>query len=466
MRVRSLTLALSLALASASASATDLLEVYQMARNNDPVISAAQSQSLSQQEGAVQARALLLPQLNADATYSKGSTDSDGTQIFGSVPFPSNSTNDATSKSWSLTLRQTIFDGAQFSRFSAGKLRANQAEADYAAAEHNLFIRVADAYFNVLTGIETLASSRAEEQAVKRQLDQAETRLEVGLAPITDVHDARARYDSARANTIASQNQLDDYREALAEITGSSVHGIRGLSAEFQPTHEDTLGVDAWVNTALQSNPSLLSKELALAAANKDLAAARSGHLPTLSASASYRDNSNNGDNTNNLIPPPNVTAYQNGSEGGSIGLTLTVPLYSGGATQSRVRQAIYNRDTAADQFEQERRSVTRQTRGALRSLQSGEAEVEARRLAVVSAQAAYEAGETGLEVGTRTIVDVLIAQQQLFQAQREYARARHSFLVNQLRLKQASGTLDINDLQAVNRALVNDAEQVLDQTQ
>ena len=156
---------------------------------------------------------------------------------------------------------------------------------------------------------------------------------------------------------------------------------------------------------------------------------------------------------------PEQLTEFSSASNGPSYGLTLTVPLFSGFATQSRVRQALFQRDAVADQLEQEKRAITRQTRGAFRNLVAGQAEVEARRLAVVSAQAAYEAGEAGLEVGTRTIVDVLIAQQQLFLAQREFARARHAYLVNLLRLRQAAGTLEASDVAMVNAFLVADAD-------
>jgi outer membrane protein len=276
----------------------------------------------------------------------------------------------------------------------------------------------------------------------------------VGLAPITDVHEARARYDSARANAISSGNALDDAREALSEITGQPIENIKGLASNYQPQNEDTRTSEEWVKIALDSNPALKSKELALAAANKDVETARAGHLPTLSGSLGYSDGATWGTSSN--FPPDST------SDGRRAAITLSIPLFSGFATQSRVRQAINQRDIATDQLEQQKRTITRSARNAYRSLVSGQAEVEARRLAVVSAQAAYEAGEAGLEVGTRTIVDVLIAQQQLYSAQREYARARHAFLVNTLRLRQAAGVLELSDVQNVNRSLTVDAEAAL----
>jgi outer membrane protein len=402
-----------------------------------------------------------LPQISADATLSDSSRGSTSVSAIpdttapGGFRFVENSnTTDSRSRDLGLNVRQSIYDHSNYTRLGASKARAKAAESDLDAAEDSLTIRLADAYFNVLTGIETLASSRAEERSVKRQLDQAEKRLEVGLAPITDVHEARARFDSARANAITSANGLDDAREALAEITGQPIENIKGLASNYQPENSDTRTSEDWVKLAMESNPVLRSKELALAAANKDVETARAGHYPTLSATLGYSDGATWGTSTS--FSPDGL------SDGRRAGITLSVPLFSGFATQSRVRQAINQRDIAADQLEQQKRAITRQARSAYRSLAAGQAEVEARRLAVVSAQAAYEAGEAGLEVGTRTIVDVLIAQQSLYLAQREYARARHAFLVNTLRLRQAAGILELSDVQNVNRSLTVDAEAAL----
>lgn len=461
MRLHPLALALLLTGISAQSQATDLLQAYELARQSDPQLSAAESQKNATGEGVVQSRSALLPQISADATLTDSDRDS---QSVSAVPNPNvpggvsfeanNSSSDTRSRDLGLNIRQSIYDHSNYTRLGASKARAKAAESDLDAAEDNLTIRLADAYFNVLTGIETLASSRAEERSVKRQLDQAEKRLEVGLAPITDVHEARARYDSARANAITSANTLDDAREALAEITGQPIDNIKGLSSNYQPQNEDTRSSEEWVKLALESNPALKSKELALAAANKDVETARAGHLPTLSATVGYSDGTTWG--TSSSFPP------DSSSDGRRIAVTFSVPIFSGFATQSKVRQSIDQRDIAADQLEQQKRSITRQTRNAYRSLVAGQAEVEARRLAVVSAQAAYEAGEAGLEVGTRTIVDVLIAQQQLYSAQREYARARHAYLVNTLRLRQAAGVLELSDVQNVNRSLTVDAEAAL----
>jgi outer membrane protein len=460
IRLRPLAFALVLAGLSAQASATDLVQAYDLARQSDPQFSAAEAQKNATAEGTVQSRAALLPQVSADVTYGRSQTSSSGNQVFnGEALGVSSSYSESSRRGSGVDVRQSVFDFSNYTRLGAAKARTRQAEADFDAAADSLIVRVADAYFNVLTAIETLASSRAEERSVKRQLDQAEKRLEVGLAPITDVHEARARYDIARANAILQATALDDAYEALAEITGERVSNLKGLSADFRPENADTRSAEDWVALALSNNPTLRARAEALAAAEKDVGTARAGHFPTLSASASYGDNASWGDSTRRSPLPITDSSFGNASTGPSYGLTLSVPIFSGFATQSRVRQALYQRDAAADQLEQQKRLITRNTRGAYRNLIAGSAEIEARRLAVVSAQSAYEAGEAGLEVGTRTIVDVLIAQQQLFNAQREYARARHAYLVNLLRLKQAAGTVEASDLADVNRWLVADAE-------
>lgn len=464
IRLCPLSLALILAGVSAQASATDLLQAYDLARQSDPQFSASEAQRDAQAEGIVQSRAALMPQVSADVSFNRSYSSGSGNQVLAGAPTPLNSTySESSSRNSGLNVRQSVYDHSNYTRLGASKARARQADAEYDAASDALIVRVADAYFNVLTAIETLASSRAEERSVKRQLDQAEKRLEVGLAPITDVHEARARYDSARANAILQATALDDAYEALAETTGQRLSNLKGLAPGFRPDNKDTRSIEDWVALAIASNPTLRAREEALAAAQKDVESARAAHYPTVSATATYGDAARWGDNTRRAPLPESLSHFGNSSTGPSYGLELSVPLFSGFATQSRVRQALFQRDAVADQLEQQKRSITRQTRGAYRALIAGQAEVEARRLAVVSAKAAYEAGEAGLEVGTRTIVDVLIAQQQLFQAQREFARARHAYLVNVLRLRQAAGVLQVSDLELVNRSLVTDADAALD---
>lgn len=465
-RLRPLAAAVVLTLGVASAQAADLMQAWELARESDPQLSAAEASRLAQGEGIVQSRAALLPQISGEASLSD--SDGDGTSIStqpnpdGSVSFgPSSGFSDTRSRNYSLSLGQTIYDHGNYTRLRAARARAEQANADYAAAQHGLMLRVSESYFLVLTAIDSLAFARAERRAVKRQLDQAEQRFEVGLTAITDVHEARARYDGARANAIAAANAYDDAREALAEIAGKYLEGFKGLGADFGPKLPEPADAAKWVAFAIKQNPSLLSREMALVAAGHDIDSAHAGHLPTLGASAGWSESATWGFSGSNDFRFP-ADSRQDGTR---IGLTLSVPIFSGFATQSRVRQALYTRDAVSDQFEQQRRAVTRQTRNAFRALETGISEVGARQQALVSAKSALEATEAGFEVGTRTIVDVLLSQQLLFQAQRNWSESRHNFLVNGLRLRAAAGSIAVKDLKEVNRFLVGDAEAALAET-
>ncbi|MEO8742519.1 MAG: TolC family outer membrane protein [Lysobacteraceae bacterium] len=464
LRPRPLHFALLLALGAASAHAGDVMQAYDLARQSDPQLAGSEANKRAQEEGIGIARSTLLPQVNASAELSKshGSSssissrpDSSGNVTFG----PTSGSSDTTNRSYTVNVQQTIYDHSNYTRLSASRSRAAQSDALYDSAADALITRVAQAYFNVLSAVQDVASSRAQERALKRQLDQANVRLQVGLAPITDAQEAKAQYDISRATTIGFETALADTREALTEITGQPIERLQGLAPDFTPSAPTPQDADAWVMTAVAENPQIRAQQLALDAANHDVDTARAGHLPTLSAGASYGDRAQWGTAGFNGSTFPATSS----SNGPAYSLTLNVPIFSGFAISGRVRQAIATRDAAADTLEQTRRSVIRQARNAYHATLAGLTEIEARKQALLSAQTALEATQTGLEVGTRTIVDVLISEQTLFSAQRDYARARNNFVVNGLLLKQASGEIKAADLENVNRLLVNDAEAALD---
>jgi outer membrane protein len=461
--LRPVSFALALA-AAGSAGAADLMQAYELARQSDPQLAAVEAQRMATGEGVVQSRSALLPQLGASAGFSDSSgkssrftitEDLDGGFLFGREI----SRSESRSKDWSINLQQSLYDHSNYTRLRASRSRAGAADADYDAAVDGLALRVAQAYFTTLTAVDSLVFARADERAVKRQLDQAEQRFEVGLTAITDVHEARARYDASRAAAINAANALDDAREALAELTGEYLQNLQGLDENFRPSMPEPANLDQWVQTAINENPVLRSRALALEAAQQDIATARSAHLPTLGLTAGR----NGGPSWGDAVLASGLTR-PTGSEtlGSSISVNLNIPLYTGGRVQSQVRQAVYTRDANEDRLEQERRAVTRQTRNAYRAVLAGISEIEARAQALVSARSALEATEAGFEVGTRTIVDVLLSQQVLTSAQRDYSNARHNFLVNGLALKQAAGVIDVKDIAAVNRLLVRDAEAAL----
>ncbi|HET6396230.1 MAG TPA: TolC family outer membrane protein [Pseudoxanthomonas sp.] len=440
----SLALALAAALASASADAADLLQTYEMARNGDTQLAIAESNSLYTKEGEVQARAALLPQVSGDASLRRSRTELDG------LP----GTRTSTSRSYGLSASQTLFNWGQFSSLRAQRSLSAAADSTLEAANDDLMVRTAAAYFDVLVAIESLAAAETNESAAKRQFDYADKRLEVGLAPITDVHEARAQYDEARANTILARNALEDAYQALSELTGQPVRELRALPTDFRPQlPAGRADADAWVAAAIERNPSLQALKLQADAAEASVQTARAGHYPTLSLGGTWGKDAAWGDTVST------GGGLAGDSTGTSVGLTLSVPIFSGGATQSRVRQAIAQRDIAQDQYEQQRRALDRNTRNLYQALVAGVSEVEARRLAVVSAQSAYDASQVGLEVGTRTVLDVVQNQRTLFAAQVEYARSRYNFLLNRLLLAQAVGELDVEQLREVNALLTADAE-------
>ncbi len=441
---RTLALALAAALSPMAAQAADLLQVYEMARNGDPQLASAESTRLYNKEGQVQAMAALLPQLDGTASLTRTHTNNDD---------PVGSTTSKTRR-YSVNGTQTVFNWAQFANLKAEKDVSKAADFTLESANDDLIVRTSAAYFNVLVGIESLAAAETNEAAAKKQFDYADKRLEVGLAPITDVHEARAEYDQARANTILARNNLKDYYQALTELTGQPVTGLRALPEEWRPeVPAQYSNVDELVTTAVSENPALKAQGLQVSAAESSVSAARAGHYPTLALGGSWGKGATWGDavGSDGIIPESN-----------SIGLTLSVPIFSGGATQSRVRQALAQRDIQQDTFEQQKRALDRNTRNAYQTVVAGISEVEARRLAVVSAQAAFDASQVGLEVGTRTVLDVVQNQRTLFAAQVDYVQARYNFLQNRLLLAQATGKLDIADLQDVNRMLTQDAESKL----
>lgn len=450
--------ALALLGAGPVATAADLMQVYELARQSDPQLQTVDATRRAVAEGVVQSRARLLPNVGATAnlTGNQGSSSfidtipqDDGTVRFG----PATGESDTRARDYRVSLRQTIYNHAYYRQLAASRALRSRGEADYKAALDALFIRVADAYFAVLTAKTNLEAAQAEQTAVQRQLDQANQRFEVGLTAITDVHEARARADAANASVILAQNQLDDSYEALIELTGAPVTEILPLRAEIPLNLPEPSDPEAWVGEALNQNPNLASRRFSLKAAEQQVGVAKAGHYPYLDASVGYSDYGQWGDRASGGFSFP---ARQT-QEGTTFGLVLTVPIFEGFATQSRVRQAIGERDASSGQLETEKRAVVRQTRGAYRAVQAGMSEIKARQLALVSAESALQATQAGFEVGTRTIVDVLLSQQLFFAAQREYARARHQFIVAGLRLKQTAGVIDVTDLQEVNALLDRD---------
>jgi len=467
IRRNALVLALAAACVAAPAPAEDLMQIYQLARDADPSLAFADATKNAVGENVPEARAALLPQISAtlgylhnDGTNSSVSpaTDNNGQPITDQagnlVLIPQTATFRDRSRQAQGTLTQSIFNWGNISRLRSARQTAAASASDYDAALQDLLVRTASAYFNVLTQEDQLTFAQANEKALARQLDQAEQRYQVGLSAITDVHNARANHDSSVAQVITAQNTLDTARESVSQIIGKDFGDLKKLREQMALNRPEPGDIASWVDTAVKQNPTLASRLHSLDAAEIGISTARAGHLPTLSASLVRTDTPAWG-GTTVAVEGSNFASPGRGLNGSTtIGVTLNVPIFSGGLVHAQSRQAVFQRDAAQDQFELQRRTVVAGTRNAYRAVIAGISEVEATKQAVVSAQSSLEATQAGFEVGTRTIVDVLLAQQTLFQAQSAYSQARHAFVISGLQLKQAAGVIEVKDLEAVNALL------------
>ncbi len=455
MKLLPLAAALALApLVGAHAQSLDLLKAYQQAIANDPTLAQQVAARNNAATRVVSSRASLLPSLSAGLSIGQNRTYGSGPGRTIVLPngqvIQQGNTGYSRSRGWSVSLSQTILNFADYANLSAAKATNAAAEATYQANLQGLIMRVTQAYFNVLTAKDGVAVQQANVDSLKRQFDQAQQRLKAGLSAITDVQDAKAQYESARAQLIVAQNQLNDAREGLTEITGQPVHNLEVLKDKLpmEPPKPNNLGT--WVDQAKLNNPNILADKFNVQAAEHSIDAARDQRLPTISASLGY---SGRGASWSQFGP------YDESPAGSSISLQLSVPIFNGFATRAGVKSAIYSRDSAQAQLVQQRRLVVRNTRNYFRSVLSGISQIEAARQAVISSESALKATQAGLLVGTQTIVDVLRAQQTLVLSRNQYSDARHQFILNKLLLKQASGTLTFKDLKLINALLLPASE-------
>ena len=431
---------------SAPALAVDLIGVHDLAAKNDPQLQAAAYRKDATGENRRQARSNLLPTLSGGASISKGNSK---TSVAGTTVDRS----DVDSDSYRIDLRQSLYSQSNYEQLDIARGQFSQAEATYNIAYQDFLVRVAGGYFGVLTAQDGVIFAEAEEKALQRQFEQAEQRFEVGLTAVTDVHEARASYDNARARAIVSKNRLADAKEALYELTGQYFDDIDPLQDELPLVKPLPESPSEWVDLAMQYNPAVMSAQKGVEIAGASVRLQRSGHYPTLDLVGSYNSFTNNQyiirDDFQN--PIANTPLTNNDKR---ISLQLSVPIYQGGAVSSKTRQARYTLNAVNEDLDRQQRAVVRQTNNAYRAVIAGIEQVGAFGQAMISAESALEATQAGFEVGTRTIVDVLIAQQRYFQAQRDNSLARHTYIVDHLRLKAAAGVLVEEDLQKVNSIL------------
>jgi outer membrane protein len=446
-RLRSLPAALALACCSVFAPLTqaeDLLQIFNLAADNDPEIRQARAQFKAQHTLVDQGRSLLMPNISLTGRTSRDTTGIDGTPPAsgGLFRLPQHDfANGFNTKGYGLNLRQALFNAEAWYAFQSARKGDEVAVLNLARAEQQLIIRVATAYFDVLRSKANLASFEAEEAAALQVLEQTQQRFDVGLIPITDVYDSQASADLANVNRLVEENNFRQRLEVLESITGRPFEDVAMLLETFPIAAHET-PMEEWVEIALQTNPTVRSAELDFDAKKDDAKSARARMLPTLDLAVNYNWNQSG----NPLSFTPNLA-----SESSQVTLNVTVPLYTGGLNNSRLRQAYYTRDASEEALLKAKRDNTLSTRNAWRSVETDVRAVQARARAIVSAESALEATQVGAEVGTRNVVDVVLAQRLLFQAQRDYANARFNYVINTLTLKQSAGTLSPQDVLDLN---------------
>ena len=432
--------------AACNASAIDLVGVHDLALKNDPILQAASYRRDATGENERQAWSSLLPTIGGSAGVTRGN----GVTQIGGVEV---NDQDVDNENWRFSLDQVVYDQANYERLDIARGQMSQAEAIYQTAYQNFLVRVSVAYFDVLTTSDRVIFAEAEENASQRQFEQAEQKFEVGLTAITDVYESRASYDNARARAIVARNVLADAREGLRQLTGQYFEEVDPLQEELPLVAPDPEDIEAWVNTALQNNPVVQTRRYAVDIADSNASLQRTGHFPTLRFSASYQEFTNNKlVLTDDFQNPIGTTDLQ--SDDLRYGLSLNVPIYQGGFVSSRTRQARYELNATAEDLDEQQRFTVRETRNAYRAVTAGIEQVQAFGQALISGESALEATQAGFEVGTRTIVDVLLAQQRFYGAARDNSLARHTYILDHLRLKRAAGLLAEDDLQKVNQIL------------
>ncbi len=411
------------------AQAFDLLEAWYAARQYDSGFAAQKAERNAGLEKRDQGRALLLPQLGLSSSVSRSNDIEPG--VSGSY----------SSHGWGAELKQPLFDVGAWTGYQKGKISSALADTRFSAAEQALILAVSRAYFDVLLAQDTLSSTQAAKKSFEKQLAQAKKAFEVGTATILDSYEAQASYNAASAREISAINQLEVKRNALGTLTGLVNEGISPLKGKIALLAPEPDSADAWIARALSNNPAIAISEQQTQLARQNVTAARGNHLPRLALTAGYQDQS-----TNN----PRTSFTDN--RGSNIGLNLTIPLYAGGGINSQVREAVALQEQAGEQLESSKRKVREDVRAAFLGVSNGAALVKANEQLLLSAKNKVDATRLGREVGLRTILDLLQAEQAYYEAERQLSESRYGYLFARLQLAQASGELSEATLRSVNR--------------
>ena len=420
---------------SSNCFALDLAQAYEQALKNDPQWSATTNQYLAEKEKENLSYGALLPTVGFSGSINRNKVSPDtgagysytGTQL-------------------AIQARQGLYRPDLWTSYSKAQSLSSVNEANYRQQQQEQILRVSEAYFNVLRAEETLASAKAEEAALKRQLEQSQKRFEVGLIAKTDVLEAQAQLDGSIAARISQDVGLASALEVLAGIIGNNSNTLNKLRADFVITPPQPNNAEEWVKLAQDKNPQLAAARFNQTAAEQVVKEQQAGYRPTIDAVASISDRDNG---------TGNATSFNNGRSM-SAGIEMQWPLYTGGRTSSAIKQASYGRDAAREQVTSVQRQLTTQTRTAFLNVSADSYRVAARQQAVKSAEAALAATKAGYDVGTRNIVDVLLAERNVYAAKRDHANSRYDYVINTVKLRAASGQLGEMDIKELNGWLTN----------
>ncbi|MDT4799981.1 Outer membrane protein TolC [compost metagenome] len=429
-----------LTMLSTPASAIDLLSVYHMAQGGDPTFEAARYALEAGRERLPQARAGVLPTVNLNGNGGR----QNGQANFAGSPYQDRNVNNW---AWNLQLSQPVVRVANWIGVAQAGAQVEQSEAQFAQAESDLILRTSQAYFDLLTARDSVTVVKAQLKAVEQQRVLAKRRYDVGEATITDVYEAQSRHDLGRSQLVQALNDQEARQAELERIVGTLPEPLAGLKADLILPSPEPLDVAAWMDNARTNNPAVRTQVAATEVAEKEVSKNRAAHLPTLDFTAGYGSNYTSG----SMTSPADI---ENRVRSGTIGLQLTIPIYQGGAVNSRVNEAIANRYKSRAELEAARRQAATQARQAYGGVTSGLSQVEALTSAVTSSLDSVNANKIGYRIGTRVNIDVLNAEQQLFAAQRDLAKARYDTILQGMRLRAAAGTLTESDVQAVNALL------------
>ena len=444
MRTRRVLFALLIALAP-TAQAENLLDIYKLAQENDPVWGGAQANYRATMEIGPQARSLLLPTISAGVGIYKVNQEATRTDQASGAVIAGPAAARYNSSGYNVQLTQRLFNMSGFAAYAQGKIAVSQAEAELAIARQDLIQRTAQAYFDVLAAQDTYDFARTEKNAIKGQLDLAQRNYAVGNATVVDVHEARARQDLVAAQEISAESELQVKQEALITITGiTQATALARPAARLQLPAPQPADAEHWLKAAADQNLQIKVQEYQHAIASEEVKKHRGGHYPSLDLVASR------------VYSDAGGGVFGSGIESTTdqIGLQLQVPIYQGGYVSSKVREAVARREQARDGVTLVKRQTARQAREAYLAVTSGATRVRALEQALASSQKALEATLLGYESGGRSGVEVLNAQRELYRTKRDLSQARYSWLTGRLRLKAAIGTLNDADLAEINSIL------------